>query len=358
MAVRDKVLPISEMCTSFPEVMELNVGGQVYVTKHDTLISISGSLLATLFSGRHAEELPRDNRGRFFIDRDGFLFRYILDYLRDKRLVLPDHFPEKERLLREAEHFQLGDLTAWLKPGVAKQSSAAPEDAWWPSDPEETSQSSDPPAARAGERRSGFVTVGYRGSSSSARDPQADARFRRVARITVCGRVALTKEVFGESLNESRDPDRPPDKYTSRFYLRFTHLEQAFDRLSRAGFLLLASNCTGTGTGTGQHREDRLCSSYTEYIFFRGCELFVRVSYHRASTSCLSDFKRKADHKDQSHQNQSVKRGSRRRETKEWKAPPLAMSSPPPAVKVSQKPALRRRISLLQCSPQHISLIP
>ncbi|XP_042197597.1 BTB/POZ domain-containing protein KCTD8 isoform X2 [Callorhinchus milii] len=269
MAVRDKVLPISEMCTSFPEVMELNVGGQVYVTKHDTLISISGSLLATLFSGRHAEELPRDNRGRFFIDRDGFLFRYILDYLRDKRLVLPDHFPEKERLLREAEHFQLGDLTAWLKPGVAKQSSAAPEDAWWPSDPEETSQSSDPPAARAGERRSGFVTVGYRGSSSSARDPQADARFRRVARITVCGRVALTKEVFGESLNESRDPDRPPDKYTSRFYLRFTHLEQAFDRLSRAGFLLLASNCTGTGTGTGQHREDRLCSSYTEYIFFR-----------------------------------------------------------------------------------------
>ncbi|XP_078073032.1 BTB/POZ domain-containing protein KCTD8-like isoform X1 [Mustelus asterias] len=271
MAVRDAVLPISEMSSSFPEVLELNVGGQVYVTKHDTLLSVSDCLLAKLFCRNNAKVLPRDNRGRYFLDRDGFLFRYILDYLRDKQLVLPEHFPEKERLLREAEHFQLGELVSFLTPKVTKQSSVTEESCH--SDIEENSQSSDvlPKAAPSpAERRSGFITIGYRGSYTLVRDNQADAKFRRVARIMVCGRIALTKEVFGDTLNESRDPDRPPEKYTSRFYLKFTYLEQAFDRLSEAGFHMVACNSTGTATFINQYRDDKMWSSYTEYIFFRG----------------------------------------------------------------------------------------
>uniref|UniRef100_A0A803W0M9 Potassium channel tetramerization domain containing 8 n=1 Tax=Ficedula albicollis TaxID=59894 RepID=A0A803W0M9_FICAL len=111
------ILPISDMVSGpsgspFPEVVELNVGGQVYVTRHSTLLSVPDSTLATMFSPCRGgpAALPRDSRARFFIDRDGFLFRYVLDYLRDKQLALPEHFPEKERLLREAEYFQLGDL--------------------------------------------------------------------------------------------------------------------------------------------------------------------------------------------------------------------------------------------------------
>ncbi len=100
------------------------------------------------------------------------------------------------------------------------------------------------------------------------RDNQADAKFRRVARIMVCGRIALAKEVFGDTLNESRDPDRPPEKYTSRFYLKFTYLEQAFDRLSEAGFQMVACNSTGTAAFVNQYRDDKIWSSYTEYIFF------------------------------------------------------------------------------------------
>ena len=113
------ILPISEMVSSssspgassaatpgpcvpspFPEVVELNVGGQVYVTKHSTLLSVPDSTLASMFSpssprggARRRGELTRDSRARFFIDRDGFLFRYVLDYLRDKQLALPEHFP-------------------------------------------------------------------------------------------------------------------------------------------------------------------------------------------------------------------------------------------------------------------------
>uniref|UniRef100_A0A8C4PKT2 KCTD8/12/16 H1 domain-containing protein n=1 Tax=Equus asinus asinus TaxID=83772 RepID=A0A8C4PKT2_EQUAS len=126
-----------------------------------------------------------------------------------------------------------------------------------------------PRGAAAPPRRSGFLTLGYRGSYTTVRDNQADAKFRRVARIMVCGRIALAKEVFGDTLNESRDPDRPPEKYTSRFYLKFTYLEQAFDRLSEAGFHMVACNSSGTAAFVNQYRDDKIWSSYTEYIFFR-----------------------------------------------------------------------------------------
>ncbi|KAM4808996.1 BTB/POZ domain-containing protein KCTD8 isoform 1-T1 [Rhinophrynus dorsalis] len=273
MALKDTILPISDMSYPFPDVVELNVGGQVYVTKHSTLISVPDSTLYSMFNRNNVKELPRDNRARFFIDRDGFLFRYVLDFLRDKQLSLPDHFPEKERLLREAEYFQLGDLVKILTPKVIKQNSL--NDEGCQSDIEENSQSSDLVRTAVLDKKSGFITIGYRGSYTMVRDNQADAKFRRVARIMVCGRIALAKEVFGETLNESRDPDRPPEKYTSRFYLKFTYLEQAFDRLSEAGFHMVACNSTGTAAFVNQYRDDKIWSNYTEYIFFRSPQKIV-----------------------------------------------------------------------------------
>uniref|UniRef100_A0A8C9FEK4 BTB domain-containing protein n=1 Tax=Pavo cristatus TaxID=9049 RepID=A0A8C9FEK4_PAVCR len=94
--------------------LSLNVGGQVYVTRRCTVVSVRDSLLWRMFSQQQPSELPRDSKGRFFLDRDGFLFRYILDYLRDLQLVLPEHFPERSRLQREAEYFQLPDLARRL----------------------------------------------------------------------------------------------------------------------------------------------------------------------------------------------------------------------------------------------------
>jgi len=61
--------------------------------------------------------------------------------------------------------------------------------------------------------------------------------------------VTLCRAVFGEALNESRDPDRgDSERYTSRFFLKHNFLEQAFDNLLDAGFIL--SSCTGTGTNS------------------------------------------------------------------------------------------------------------
>ncbi|XP_072368467.1 BTB/POZ domain-containing protein KCTD16-like isoform X2 [Scyliorhinus torazame] len=256
-----------------PEVVELNVGGQVYFTRLSTLTSLPNSVLGRMFGHKRnsgSPDLARDNRGRFFIDRDGFLFRYILDYLRDRAVVLPELFPEKLRLRREAEFFQLPDLVRMLSPEDG-QSPGLEEPSH--SDLDELSQGSDLPRAgsQAAERRAGFITLGYRGSCVLGRDSmQGDARlFRRVPRILACGRIGLLKEVFGDNVNESRDPDRTPDRYTSRFYLRYRQLERAFDTLAEAGFTLLGSNSSLTGSVCGQAIDDRAWSSYTEYLFYR-----------------------------------------------------------------------------------------
>lgn len=264
---------------SFPEVVELNVGGQVYFTRHSTLVGTPHSLLWKMFTPKRetANDLAKDSKGRFFIDRDGFLFRYILDYLRDKQVVLPDHFPEKGRLKREAEYFQLPDLVKLLTPEDNKQS---PDD-YCHSDYEEVSQGSDtricpPSSLLPPDRKWGFITIGYRGSCTIGRESQADAKFRRVPRILVCGRIALVKEVFGESLNESRDPDRAPERYTSRFYLKFKHLERAFDMLSECGFHMVACNSSVTASFVNQYTDDKVWSSYTEYVFYRKYQTFLR----------------------------------------------------------------------------------
>uniref|UniRef100_A0A3B4A1S7 BTB domain-containing protein n=1 Tax=Periophthalmus magnuspinnatus TaxID=409849 RepID=A0A3B4A1S7_9GOBI len=242
---------------TFSEVVELNVGGQVYVTRLETLRAVPNSLLWTKFTQNSPRDLPTDSKGRFFFDRDGFLFRYILDYLRDSDLILPEFFKERRRLLKEADFYQLPELSRLLDT-KAEVSELSP-----------VTSSSDR-GSRSPGACAGYITVGYRGSYTIGRDIQADAKFRRVARITVCSKISLAKEVFGDTLNESRDPDRPPDRYTSRYYLKYNFLEQAFDRLAEAGFHMVACNSTGTCTyGTNDPGEDRLWTSYTEYVFSR-----------------------------------------------------------------------------------------
>ncbi|XP_064569059.1 BTB/POZ domain-containing protein KCTD12-like [Zonotrichia leucophrys gambelii] len=268
-----------EESSPFPEIIELNVGGQVYITRLPTLLSVPGSRLWQMFTQQSTRSLARDSKGRFFVDRDGFLFRYILDYMRDQQLVLPEHFPERGRLQREAEYFMLPELVKLLVPKLSEQNSLGDDPCQ--SDPEEPSPGADAarslgsaaaaalPSAGTEGRRAGFITIGYRGSYTLGRDSQTDAKFRRVARIMVCGKTSLAKEVFGDTLNESRDPDRPPERYTSRYYLKFTFLEQAFDKLADAGFHMVACNSTGTCAFAHEQTDDRIWTSYTEYVFYR-----------------------------------------------------------------------------------------
>lgn len=55
-------------------------------------------------AGRHV--LKKINE-RFFIDRDPRLFRYVLAFLRTRKLDLPDDQAERNMILREFDYFCL-----------------------------------------------------------------------------------------------------------------------------------------------------------------------------------------------------------------------------------------------------------
>lgn len=88
-----------------PDVINLNVGGQIYTTALGTLIRYPDSMLGSMFSGKF--KVSTDKSGNFFIDRDGTLFRHIINYLRTGNLCLPASFDEFEQLKAEADFFQI-----------------------------------------------------------------------------------------------------------------------------------------------------------------------------------------------------------------------------------------------------------
>ncbi|XP_041482273.1 BTB/POZ domain-containing protein KCTD4-like [Lytechinus variegatus] len=91
----------------------LNVGGKVYKTSQTTLTRDPNSFFALLLDGRVPS--AKDDRGRYIIDRDGELFRHVLNYLRLQKLVLPDGYNEQELLLHEADFFQLDSMKRELQ---------------------------------------------------------------------------------------------------------------------------------------------------------------------------------------------------------------------------------------------------
>lgn len=246
----------------FPSIVDLNVGGVLYTTSLSTLTRDSDSLLAQMFTGRSQEPVLRDAKGKFFLDRDGVLFRYILDYLRNGTLILPQNFQEKDRLKQEANFFQLSAFCQWLASSASDSTELG-------------SPTGKLEMIYPQQRTSGYVTLGYRGTFAFGRDGLADVKFRKLLRILVCGRVALCREVFGESLNESRDPDRgATDRYSCRFFLKHSFLEQAFDSLQEAGFHCVASCASSTSSAgveikPGMDSEENRWNHYNEFVFVR-----------------------------------------------------------------------------------------
>lgn len=252
------------------EVVDLNVGGTFYTTTRQLLKKHPNSLLFEWFADPSATSLPRDSAGRYFIDRDGQLFRFILDHLRNDQLVLPLRFAERNRLLCEAQFYKLNQLVEELTPATSALAAMA-----------KRSLSLDRDSSSADSRStSGYITVGYQGTFSFGPQglPAADVNFRKVNRILVSGRVSLCREVFGDTLNEGRDPDRghqnDRDRYTARYYLKHSLLEYAFDMLAEAGFKLISSCASGTSASSndpkpGSNTEEDRWAHYNEFLFYR-----------------------------------------------------------------------------------------
>ena len=97
----------------FASTIKLNVGGQDFTTSLQTLTKDTGSMLHAMFSGRFDTKPAED--GSYFIDRDGTNFRYILNYLRTGRLLLPEDKLVREELLEEAEFYQIRGIVDELR---------------------------------------------------------------------------------------------------------------------------------------------------------------------------------------------------------------------------------------------------
>ena len=94
-------------------IVKLNVGGQYFTTSLQTLTRDPNSMLAAMFSGRRRIETTGD--GTFFIDRDGTYFRFILNYLRNGELILPEDATFLAELEAEATFYQVQGLLDELK---------------------------------------------------------------------------------------------------------------------------------------------------------------------------------------------------------------------------------------------------
>eukprot|EP01129_Flabellula_baltica_P005179 TRINITY_DN184_c0_g1_i1.p1 TRINITY_DN184_c0_g1~~TRINITY_DN184_c0_g1_i1.p1 ORF type:complete len:436 (-),score=126.09 TRINITY_DN184_c0_g1_i1:47-1354(-) len=92
----------------------LNIGGRRYVTTPRTIVEgAPDSILAALFSKEYGVEL--DENGEIFIDREGKYFHYIMEFIRDGIVLLPDDEYIRLKVAKEAEYYSLEGMLKILR---------------------------------------------------------------------------------------------------------------------------------------------------------------------------------------------------------------------------------------------------
>ncbi|KAJ8027101.1 BTB/POZ domain-containing protein KCTD6 [Holothuria leucospilota] len=94
--------------------VRLDVGGNFYTTSLSTLTRYPNSMLYNMFTQDNIP-LAQDKDGRYIIDRDGAVFRYILNFLRGGNLNLPPGFTEYDQLQEEVDFYQLDEMKELLR---------------------------------------------------------------------------------------------------------------------------------------------------------------------------------------------------------------------------------------------------
>uniref|UniRef100_A0A8P4KEV8 Potassium channel tetramerization domain containing 1 n=1 Tax=Dicentrarchus labrax TaxID=13489 RepID=A0A8P4KEV8_DICLA len=107
-------IPTPAKLTKTNAPVHIDVGGHMYTSSLGTLTKYPESRIGRLFDG--TEPIVLDSlKQHYFIDRDGPMFRYILNFLRTSKLLIPDDFKEYSLLYEEASFFQLVPLQAELE---------------------------------------------------------------------------------------------------------------------------------------------------------------------------------------------------------------------------------------------------
>lgn len=102
-------IPTVAAASRFTAPVHIDVGGSIYTSSLETLTRYPESRLARLFNGSIPIVLD-SLKQHYFIDRDGKMFRHILNYMRHGRMLLPDDFTDLDLLLEEARYFEIEGL--------------------------------------------------------------------------------------------------------------------------------------------------------------------------------------------------------------------------------------------------------
>ncbi|XP_038671334.1 putative potassium channel regulatory protein [Scyliorhinus canicula] len=94
--------------------LKLNVGGMIFETLLDTLVKVPSSKLSRILTGSEPS-IQQIGPREYFIDRDGSLFGYILDFLRTSELLLPGDFRDYDSLAKEFEFYELDPMLCTLE---------------------------------------------------------------------------------------------------------------------------------------------------------------------------------------------------------------------------------------------------
>nr|XP_009292901.1 BTB/POZ domain-containing protein KCTD1 isoform X1 [Danio rerio] len=115
-------IPTPAQLTKANAPVHIDVGGHMYTSSLATLTKYPESRIGRLFDG--TEPIVLDSlKQHYFIDRDGHMFRYILNFLRTSKLLIPDDFKDYSLLYEEARYFQLQPLQVELERWRSEQDS-------------------------------------------------------------------------------------------------------------------------------------------------------------------------------------------------------------------------------------------
>ncbi|KAK0082991.1 hypothetical protein PV325_009550 [Microctonus aethiopoides] len=261
-------IPCVAAASRYTAPVHIDVGGTIYTSSLETLTKYPESRLAKLFNGSIPIMLD-SLKQHYFIDRDGDMFRHILNFMRNSRLLIPDNFADLDLLLEEAKYF---DITLQsFSTAMCRQLEQMKK--------ERTKNGSTMPISSISSTMTGRGGGGGGGCATPLtkdNDKKSSLTYECVAihvspdlgeRVMLSGGRGLLDEVFPETTQAVIDArsgvawHHQDTRHVIRFplngYCKLNSV-QAITRLLNAGFQVVASN--GGGVESQQ---------FSEYLFVR-----------------------------------------------------------------------------------------
>ena len=220
--------------------VHIDVGGTIFTSSLETLTRYPDSRLSKLFNGTIPIVLDTLKQ-HYFIDRDGKLFRYILNFMRYGTLALPDHFTELPALLEEARYFELAPLINAIEERLANRKVPATSDY--------------------------SLLKPIKQSTANTNNDVLSLHISQ-DRVLISGSVTLIHDLFPEIQKQQQQQTTTLHahvernqfiRFTLNAFINLTQLE-IFQRLLNLKFQIIASTC-GTSIDT--------MTQFSEYIFSR-----------------------------------------------------------------------------------------